>query len=106
MSQCGNAARSLLTPVDLEGRPVRGVTIQVDSTSSAKGGDLSPWLDAVRRGEPSWVAYRHLENDKEKPSAKAETDAQGRFRIEGLGAEKVVRLSIEGPRSPTRTSRS
>jgi beta-lactamase regulating signal transducer with metallopeptidase domain/protocatechuate 3,4-dioxygenase beta subunit len=83
--------------VDLEGRPVRGVTIQVDSTSSAKGGDLNPWLEAVRRGEPSWVAYRHIDNDKEKPSAKAETDSQGRFRIEGLGAEKVVRLSLEGP---------
>ena len=83
--------------VDLEGRPVRGVTVQVDSTYKAKGGDLSPWLEAVRRGEPPWVAYRHIENDKEKPSGKAETDAQGRFRIEGLGAEKVVRLSIEGP---------
>ena len=43
------------------------------------------------------MAYRHLEKDKEKPSGKAETDAQGRFRIEGLGAEKVVTLSIEGP---------
>ena len=83
--------------VDLEGRPVRGVTVQVDSTYKAKGGDLTPWLEAVRRGEPPWVAYRHLEEDKEKPSGKAETDAQGRFRIEGLGAEKVVTLSIEGP---------
>jgi hypothetical protein len=43
------------------------------------------------------VAYRHLEEDKEKPPGKAETDAQGRFRIEGPGAEKVVTLSIEGP---------
>ncbi len=43
------------------------------------------------------MAYRHLEEDKEKSSGKAETDAQGRFRIEGLGAEKLVRLSIEGP---------
>ena len=77
--------------------PFAGVTVQVDSTSKAKGGDLSPWLEAVRRGEPPWVAYRHLEEDKEKPSGKAETDAQGRFRIEGLGAEKVVTLSIEGP---------
>jgi beta-lactamase regulating signal transducer with metallopeptidase domain/protocatechuate 3,4-dioxygenase beta subunit len=83
--------------VDLEGRPIRGVTIQVDSTSKAKGGDLSPWLEAVRRGEPPWVAYRHIEKDTEKPTGKAETDAQGRFRIDGLGAEKVVRLSIEGP---------
>jgi len=83
--------------VDLEGRPIRGVRVQVDSTSKAKGGDLSPWLEAVRRGEPPWVAYRHIENDTEKPSGKAETDAQGRFRIEGLDAEKVVTLSIEGP---------
>jgi hypothetical protein len=63
----------------------------------AKEGDLTPWLEAARRGEPPWVAYRHLDEDKEKPSGKAETDAQGRFRIEGLGAEKVVTLSIEGP---------
>ena len=83
--------------VDLEGRPIPGVTVQVDSTYMAKGGDLTPWIEAVRRGEPPWVAYRHLEEDKEKPSGKAETDAQGRFRIEGLGAEKVVTLSIEGP---------
>jgi protocatechuate 3,4-dioxygenase beta subunit len=83
--------------LDLEGRPIRGVTVQVDSTSKAKGGDLAPWLEAVRQGEPPWVAYRHLEDDKEKPSRKVETDAQGRIRIGGLGDEKVVRLSIEGP---------
>jgi beta-lactamase regulating signal transducer with metallopeptidase domain/protocatechuate 3,4-dioxygenase beta subunit len=83
--------------VDLEGRPVPGVAVQVHSTSKAKGGDLTPWIEAVRRGEPPWVAYKHLDEDKEKPSGKAETDAQGRFRIEGLGAEKVVTLSIEGP---------
>jgi protocatechuate 3,4-dioxygenase beta subunit len=83
--------------VDLEGRPIRVVTVQVASTLKAKGGDLTPWMEAVRRGEPPWVAYRHLEEDKEKHSGKAETDAQGRFRLEGLGAEKVVTLSIEGP---------
>ncbi|SIO61105.1 Signal transducer regulating beta-lactamase production, contains metallopeptidase domain [Singulisphaera sp. GP187] len=83
--------------VDLEGRPIPGVTVQVDSISKAKGGDLTPWLEAVRRGEPPWAAYRHLEEDKEKPSDNAETDPQGRFRIEGLNAEKVVTLSIAGP---------
>jgi hypothetical protein len=83
--------------VDLEGRPVPGVTVQIDSINKAKGGDLTPWLEAVRRGEPPWVAYRHLEEDKEKLSAKAETDSQGRFRLEGLGAETCVTLSIEGP---------
>ncbi len=83
--------------VDLEGRPIQGVRVQVDSTNKAKEGDLTPWIEAMRRGEPSWVAYRLLKEDKEKPSSKTESDAQGRFRLEGLGAEKVVTLSIEGP---------
>ena len=83
--------------VDLEGRPVPGVTIQLDSTRKAKGGDLTPWIEAMRRGEPPWVAFRNLEVDQQKLSRKAQTDAQGRFRIEGLGAEQVVTLSIEGP---------
>ncbi len=37
--------------VDLEGRPIPGVTVQVASTLKAKGGDLTPWLEAVRRGD-------------------------------------------------------
>jgi hypothetical protein len=82
--------------VDLEGRPIPGVTVQVDSTYKAKGGDLTPWLEAVRQGERPWVAYRLLEKDQEKPSNKAHTDAQGRFRLEGSGADKVVSFFIEG----------
>jgi protocatechuate 3,4-dioxygenase beta subunit len=83
--------------VDLEGRPIPGVTVRVESTYKAKGSGLTHWMEAVRRGERTWLAYKHLEKDEENPSGKAETDAQGRFRLEGLGAEKVVSLFIEGP---------
>ena len=86
--------------VDLEGRPIAGVKVRVGAATKAKGGDLSPWIEAVRRGEPPWVAYRQLEDDKEDDKEHkgfVETDAQGRFRLGGLGAERVVRLSIEGP---------
>jgi beta-lactamase regulating signal transducer with metallopeptidase domain len=83
--------------VDLEGRPVQGVTVKVASIYKARVGNLTPWLEAVRRGERPWVAYRQLEKDEKKPSGKVETDAQGRFRLETLGAEKAVALLIEGP---------
>jgi beta-lactamase regulating signal transducer with metallopeptidase domain len=83
--------------VDLEGRPIPGITVNVRSIWKAKGGNLTPWLEAVRRGEARGVAYRHLEKEREEHRGKTETDAQGRFRLEGMGAEKVVTLSIEGP---------
>jgi beta-lactamase regulating signal transducer with metallopeptidase domain/protocatechuate 3,4-dioxygenase beta subunit len=83
--------------VDLEGRPIPGVTVKVTENARAKGGDLTPWLEAVRRGEPPNVAYGRIEADVEEHRGNAETDAQGRFRLEGLGAEKVVTVAIEGP---------
>jgi beta-lactamase regulating signal transducer with metallopeptidase domain len=82
--------------VDLEGRPIPGITVKVVEISKAKGGDLTPWLEAVRRGEPPNVAYGRIEADGEEHRGKAETDAQGRFRLEGLGAEKVFTVAIEG----------
>ncbi len=83
--------------VDLEGRPIAGVTVRTSSITKAKGDDLGPWLDAVRLGEPPSVAFRQLGDADDDASGTWETDAQGRFRIEGLGAERVVHLSIEGP---------
>ena len=82
--------------VDLKGRPIPGVAVKVTSIASAKGGDLTPRLEAVRRGEAPRVADRHLEVDRGEHRVKTETDAQGRFRLKGPGAEEVVTLSIEG----------
>ena len=46
--------------VDLEGRPVAGVTVQVTQITKPKGDDLSAWIEAVKRGELSSIAYEHL----------------------------------------------
>ena len=92
--------------VDLEGRPIRGVTVQVDSTSKAKGGDLTPWLDAVRRGEPPWVAYQHLEEDKVKRSGQGGDRRPGPVPHRGPRRRKGRQALNRGTRrSPTRTSR-
>ena len=86
--------------VDLEGRPVAGATVQVVQIMKSTGDNLNPWIEAVKRGEPSWIAYRQLgfeppilPNEK-RPTAT--TDAQGRFRFDGLATERLVQLAIQG----------
>jgi beta-lactamase regulating signal transducer with metallopeptidase domain/protocatechuate 3,4-dioxygenase beta subunit len=113
-SKSAPAARSTPTPsekavgvpitgriVDLEGRPVVGVTVQVRQISRPKGENLDAWIEAARQGAEPWIAYKHLDSE---PSTKGEdklppaiTDAQGRFRVDGIGAERLVDLAIKGP---------
>ena len=38
--------------IDMEGRPIPGVTVLVGSVTQAKEGVLGPWLEAMRRGGP------------------------------------------------------
>ena len=85
--------------VDLEGRPVAGVSVKTGSYRTPKSGDLTRWLDGVKRGEPPWVVAAHVEWSKEAPATamhEATTDRDGRFRLEGLGAERVVQLTLQG----------
>ena len=85
--------------VDLEGRPVAGVSVTVGSVHGPKTGDLNAWIDAVRKGEPPWTAYGHLGADVKIPEAfrrDVTTDNHGRFRIAGMGRERVVELKIKG----------
>ena len=85
--------------VDLEGRPVVGVSVTVDNFRAPKTGDLTPWLDGAKQGGPPQVAGRHIDWDKKAPEAatrQARTDRDGRFRVEGLGAERVVSLTLQG----------
>ncbi len=85
--------------VDLEGRPVAGVSVTVASVQGPKTGDLTPWIEGVKKGDPPWIAYRHLGDQVKVPDAvhrEATTDQDGRFRFEGLGPEHVVDLWING----------
>ena len=85
--------------VDLEGRPVAGVSVKVENFRAPKTGDLTPWLDGARQGGPPQVAGRHIAWDRKAPETatrEARTDRDGRFRVEGLGAERVVMLTLQG----------
>ncbi len=86
--------------IDLEGHPVAGVKVRVTGIRKPKSGDLSPWIEAIRRGEPPWVAYKHIEEEKDEtkvPKGFVETDRDGRFRLTGIRAECGVGITIEGP---------
>jgi beta-lactamase regulating signal transducer with metallopeptidase domain len=84
--------------IDLEGRPVGGVRVTVQSVYPAKGNDLTAWLDSVKKGEPPWIAAKFIEFGKElskDATRTATTDKDGRFRLERLGPERVVTLKLE-----------
>jgi beta-lactamase regulating signal transducer with metallopeptidase domain/protocatechuate 3,4-dioxygenase beta subunit len=87
--------------VDLEGRGVAAVTVHVGDASRTKDGDLTPWLEAVRGGAAPWIASRVLDHATSQPAGEqpraVNTDADGRFRVDGLEAERVVNLTLEGP---------
>ncbi|HEX7378008.1 MAG TPA: carboxypeptidase regulatory-like domain-containing protein, partial [Pirellulales bacterium] len=86
--------------LDLEGRPVAGVRVSTLDVMSAKGNDLSAWLEAVKQGEVNWQAAKHLDSslpEFESTAAPIVTDAQGRYRVSGIGRERVARLRFTGP---------
>ena len=85
--------------VDLEGRPVAGVLVKLEGYRCPKSDDLTPWLEAVRKGAPPWVAANLIDWDRktpEKARKEAITDQDGRFRLEGIGGERIVELSLRG----------
>jgi len=91
--------------LDLEGRPVAGVTVRVDLIQAPSGGSLTPWLEAGR-GDDRRTLYelkheylkKEIRNDPDAgPIAPTTTGPDGRFRIAGIGRERIAFLIFEGP---------
>ncbi len=80
--------------IDLEGRPVAGARIASEELWFEPGGDLAGWLARARDHGTlgPWKGLMQL-------PAKLETraDAQGRFRLAGLGRDRLAELFISAP---------
>jgi RNA polymerase sigma factor (sigma-70 family) len=99
--------------VDLQGRPVRGATVRMLHLLGAPKEDLGPWAKAVRekregshRLERQYLPRQLMSQEIPGLPKKATTDADGRFRLTGIGRERMAVLQIEGPTIATRQVRA
>jgi RNA polymerase sigma factor (sigma-70 family) len=85
--------------IDLEGKPVAGATLTVLQVSAAPGENLGPWLDAVKdkKGRSFDLERLYLQRNTTALSPKATTDAEGRFRLKGIGRNRLIRAYLDGP---------
>jgi RNA polymerase sigma factor (sigma-70 family) len=89
--------------VNLEGKPVRGATVRPFVLGATDKEDLQPWLKAIRDKKRMQV-YEFFPRAVMTPAgvpglpARLTTDADGKFRLVGVGRERIVLLEISGPR--------
>jgi beta-lactamase regulating signal transducer with metallopeptidase domain/enterochelin esterase-like enzyme len=87
--------------VDLQGRPVADADVRVQEVRASKKNFLGAWLDEMRSrtgvvdegDNPS----RLLQTDAKQLSWRAKTDSDGRFRLTGMGRERLVQMALSGP---------
>ena len=88
--------------VDLEGKPVAGAILRVLEISAGPGGDLDSWLEAAQgtKGESRRLEKQDFVWDTINLSRLAlnvMTDVEGRFRLTGIGRNRIVRAQLDGP---------
>jgi RNA polymerase sigma factor (sigma-70 family) len=92
--------------LDLQGKPVAGVTVRVRGLRAPKDGNLGTFLDALDRQKQGYDVHNGLLAGIHHPYMPVcldalfppvVTDAAGKFRIRGVGRERVANLLIEGP---------
>lgn len=89
--------------LDLQGKPIAGVTIRVEDLSTPLAADLTPWLEALRQDkndgyptESKFLKTLHSSSLTQLFPAMT-TDADGRFLLKGIGRERLAGIRIEGP---------
>jgi hypothetical protein len=94
--------------LDKAGKPLRGVSVGVIGIYRATGEDLNAFVRALERDKLDYDDVRqwhtdhmigsdHRRQDELAGLLRAETDADGRFTLRGVGRERLPWLYLEGP---------
>ncbi|MBI1914176.1 MAG: sigma-70 family RNA polymerase sigma factor [Planctomycetes bacterium] len=80
--------------LSLEGKGLANVPVQVVWVSKNPDGDLTAWIEGVKKGW--WFQYKRVPPEALGLPASLTTDREGRFRLTGVGRERLVYLKVRG----------
>jgi RNA polymerase sigma factor (sigma-70 family) len=83
--------------LDPDGKPLPSAKLTLLGVADGKG-DIGSYLDAVRQGK--WWGYQFVKGWAGPPGglpAVLTTGADGRFKLDGVGGERIVYFRLEGP---------
>jgi RNA polymerase sigma factor (sigma-70 family) len=83
--------------LDQEGRPVAGARVRVTEVRAYKGEDLKEELEDILKGGAGTLPAKFWTSPLPDHPAFLTTAADGKFRLTGLGRERIVGLIVEGP---------
>jgi RNA polymerase sigma factor (sigma-70 family) len=84
--------------LDLEGKPIAGVAVNVRRIGKRKTGNLGAWLESQKiKNSPSLNEIYLVRPDAFGGVAQRSTDEQGQFRIEGFGEDRLLQVVFRGP---------
>src|SRR5579871_1154236 len=83
--------------LNTEGQPVAGAKVRVNGISAFTEGALDRALELVRKGGYEIDDSKHWPGPLPGVPMEVMTDKEGRFRVAGLGCERLVHLHVDGP---------
>lgn len=83
--------------LDSDGKPVAGANVRLRDVQFFAGEDLTAVLDDIRKGGFGTPPAKGWSGPLPGHPREVSTGADGRFRLTGLGRERMAVLQIEGP---------